>query len=66
MQCFRLPSRVSEKLDQINREFFWKNSSTRKGLPLIAWDKICCPKTIGGLGLRKTAAVNLAFLAKLA
>ena len=66
MQCFRLPSRVSEKLDQINRDFFWKNSSTRKGLPLIAWDKICCPKTVGGLGLRKTAAVNLAFLAKLA
>jgi len=29
MQCFKLPSRVSEKLDQINRDFFWKTSSTR-------------------------------------
>ena len=33
---------------------------------MIAWDKICSPKKYGGLGLRKTAAVNLAFLAKLA
>ena len=34
-------------------------------MPLIAWDKICCPKKFGGLGIRKTAAVNTAFLAKL-
>jgi len=66
MQCFQLPASVSDKLDRINREFFWKNSSSRKGIPLIAWDKICYPKKFGGLGLRKTAAVNLAFLAKLA
>ena len=66
MQCFKLPSRVSEKLDQINCDFFWKNLSTSKGLPLIVWDKICCPKKMGGLALCKTATVNLAFLAKLA
>ena len=24
MQCFQLPASVSEKLDRINREFFWK------------------------------------------
>ena len=66
MQCFKLPSSVSEKIDRISREFFWKSSNTNKGLPLIAWDKVCRPKKLGGLGLRKTAAVNLAFIAKLA
>ena len=66
MQCFKLPSQISDKLDQINRDFFWKNASTSKGLPLIAWNKICRPKKLGGLGLRQTAAVNKAFLAKLA
>jgi len=66
MQRFRLPNQVSAKLDQINREFFWKNSSSRKGFPMVAWDKICRPKSLGGLGLRKTAAVNTAFIAKLA
>jgi len=33
---------------------------------MIAWDKIFQPKCFGGLGLRKTEAVNLAFQAKLA
>jgi len=31
----------------------------------MAWDKICRPKKYGGLGLRKTRAVNKAFLTKL-
>ena len=34
-------------------------------MPLIAWDKICRPKKFGGLGIGKTAAVNIAFQAKL-
>ena len=31
----------------------------------MAWDKICRPKQNGGIGLRKTAAVNQAFQSKL-
>jgi len=33
---------------------------------MIAWDKICQPKKLGGLWLKKTEAVNLAFQCKLA
>jgi len=33
---------------------------------MIAWDKVCMPKVKGGLGLRKTTAVNQAFQCKLA
>jgi len=33
---------------------------------MVAWDKICQLKSHGGLGLRKTDAVNLVFQAKLA
>ena len=33
---------------------------------MVAWDKVCQPKNLGGLGLRKTEAVSLAFQAKLA
>jgi len=66
MQCYKLPSRITDQLDSIHRDFFWKKSTSEKGLPLVAWDKICRPKILGGLGLRKTAAMNTAFLAKLA
>ena len=32
---------------------------------MVAWDKIYWPKLLGGFGLRKTSAVNTAFVAKL-
>jgi len=65
MQCFELPHNVRKYLDKCNREFFWKKSNTKKGFSLIAWDKVCRPKSIGGLGLRKTQAINKAFQCKL-
>ena len=53
-------------LNKIQRNFFWKQSASHNGLPLIAWDKVCTPKSKGGLGLRKSEAVNTAFQCKLA
>jgi len=35
------------KLDNLSRGFFWKKSNMEKGLPLIAWDKVCMPKSKG-------------------
>lgn len=34
------------------------------GNPTMAWDKICRPKSDGGLGIRKTIDVSTNFLAK--
>jgi len=61
MQCFQLPQATLDQLNRTHRKFFWKTSSSEKGLPLVAWDKICLPKAKGGLGLRKSEAVNQAF-----
>ena len=65
MQCFQVLASIWQNLDCLNREFFWKKSNSEKGLPMVAWDKICWPKLLGGLSLRKTSAVNTAFVAKL-
>lgn len=36
----------------------------RKNISLIAWDKFCRPKNMGGLGLRNIKTINKALLAK--
>lgn len=66
MQCFELPKKTTSLLDHVNRTFLWKKSGSDQGLPMVAWDKVCQPKNLGGLGVRKIEAVNLAFQAKLA
>ena len=33
---------------------------------MVAWGKVCTPKKLGGLGLRKMAAVDCAYQCKLA
>ena len=66
MQCFQLPQTVLKQLDSINRDFFWKSTTTDKGMKMITWDKVCMPKARGGLGLRKAEAINKAFQCKLA
>jgi len=53
IRCFQLPKTVMNKLDSINREFFWKRFNTNKGMKMIAWDKVCTPKVRGGLGYGK-------------
>jgi len=57
---------IATQIDRLNREFFSKKSNTEKGMTLVEWDKICRPKEEGGIGLRKTAALNIAFQCKLA
>jgi len=66
MQCFTLPNVITAQIDRLSREFLWKENNTEKGLPLVAWNRICRPKDKGGIGLRKAAAINVAFKCKLA
>lgn len=51
-------------IDRVHRNFFWSKYNNVSGLPLIAWEKICQPKKLGGLGLRKMTSTNTAYLAK--
>lgn len=60
------PKKVCQHIDSLHRNFFWNQSPTKTSTPLIAWNKICTPKSMGGLGLRRTLPLNKAFLAKLA
>ncbi|CAL8105061.1 unnamed protein product [Prunus armeniaca] len=65
MQTAKLPTSVCDALDKLNRNFFWGRSEKRSRVHLCQWDLVCRPKSKGGLGFKKTGAMNQALLAKI-
>ncbi|XP_060960794.1 uncharacterized protein LOC133031329 [Cannabis sativa] len=64
MQTTKLSDRMVKRIDGLVRDFWWGFEKGNQGLHLRAWDKLSLPKSLGGLGFRKTNEMNLAFLAK--
>lgn len=62
--CLRIPETVCDKLDAITRAFWWGHDLGTRKLHLVNWDKICQPKCLGGLGLKKFSIINQAMIAK--
>ena len=66
MSSFLIPMSLCSSLDKTFKKFWWGfPPSNSKKLTLKAWDSICLPKDLGGLGIRKMREVNLALLSKL-
>lgn len=52
IMSFVLPKKTSSKLDAMFRDFWWgSSSSSTKLCYLRAWDGICLPKSVRGIGL---------------
>lgn len=62
--CFKVPEAICNKMDAIIRAYWWGHELGEKKMHLVNWDKICKPKSEGGLGLRKFGLMNQAMLAK--
>lgn len=65
MQTILLPLGLCDKMDKHIRKFWWGFGEQKRGLFLRAWDLICTPKLVGGLGLRRMRDMNMAFTTKL-
>ncbi|KAM6554656.1 hypothetical protein CsatB_015418 [Cannabis sativa] len=62
MQTTELSNRLVNMIDGLVRDFWWGFEKGNRGLHLRAWDKLCLPKSRGGLGFRKSKEMNQAFL----
>jgi hypothetical protein len=60
------PINLCTILDKSLKNFWWGFPPNKtRNLSLKAWDSICLPKDLGGLGIRKMREVNLALISKL-
>ncbi|KAI0508103.1 hypothetical protein KFK09_014237 [Dendrobium nobile] len=46
-----VPKRLLHELEKMCRSFIWHKSDGTKGMHYIAWNDICKPRSLGGLGL---------------
>lgn len=66
MQTALAPAAVCDKLNRLNRNFIWDNIDGQSKAHLVDWDTVCNSKKDGGLGIRKSRAMNQALLSKAA
>ena len=64
LSLFTIPLVVADRLERIQRNFLWGNSEEAFKYPLVAWNKVCWPIEIGGLGMRRFGLFNQALLGK--
>ncbi|CAA7036314.1 unnamed protein product [Microthlaspi erraticum] len=64
MSSIKLPESMVKSLDRVSRDFVWGSTLEKRKQHLVGWDRICLPKSEGGLGIRKSGAMNMALVAK--
>lgn len=58
MRVFCLPSFVVKDIDKLCRQFLWGDKEDKRKMHNIAWNSICRPRKIGGLGFRDGSPWN--------
>ena len=64
LSLFTIPKSMATRLERIKRNFLWGSSVECFKYPLVAWEKVCLPHQLGGLGIWKLAPFNQALLGK--
>lgn len=64
MQSTLLPEGICDLIDRKIRSFVWSSVDGHRRMHLVRWEEVTRSKQ-GGLGIRRTKDMNIAFLAKL-
>lgn len=63
-QAFIIPKSVITEIEKICRGYLWGSTAEKRMAPLVAWESVCLPKQLGGLGLKHLGMWNTAALGK--
>ena len=58
LSLFTVPKAVAMRFERIQRNFLWGSSAECFKYPLVAWEKVCLPRELGGLGIRNLVSFN--------
>ena len=64
LSLFTIPKAVTARMKSIQRNFLWGSFKGSFKYLLVAWEKVCLPIELGGLGIRSMASFNQALLGK--
>ena len=64
MSYFKIPDFLCDELTSLMRNFWWGQKNDERKMAWISWDKLCTPKSQGGMGFKQIKRFNLALLAK--
>ena len=64
LSLFTIPKAVATRLECIQRNFLWGSIVECFKFPLVAWEKVCLLRELGGLRVRKFVPFNQALLGK--
>ncbi|KAL6228110.1 hypothetical protein ACLB2K_002064 [Fragaria x ananassa] len=64
MSCFELPKHLCNAIHSSLARFWWGDNDNGKKIHWLSWDKLCVPKSEGGMGFRNMTYFNRALLAK--
>lgn len=64
MSCFKLLITLCSKLENLMSNFWWGQKDNEQKIHWIKWNRMCNPKSYGGLGFKKLNIFNMALIAK--
>nr|XP_016516148.1 PREDICTED: uncharacterized protein LOC107832785 [Nicotiana tabacum] len=64
-QLFIIPVKVLKLIEAYCRSYLWSGANTITKKALVAWERICLPKSVGGLNLINLQICNKAAIAKI-
>ena len=64
MSCFKLLKGLINDIEGLIRKFWWGYHGEQKRIHWVSWEKLCLPKSEGGLGFRELSSFNDTLLAK--